>query len=263
MAISVQTKTAPALSLTHRASFKFWLAYFFLTIGIFGIFVGYGMIVPLALLGRRWPLFQTLSDRIMLYGIRVLFFCQPWFVAHLDSSQIQGGQAKGARKVLFVSNHRSHLDVFLFLTVIPGVRILAKKALFSVPFLAPYMRFTRQIPVEQGRIDLFLEAMERVRERIELGENVLVFPELTRCPAGYQGTQNFSLAPFKVAKDIGALVIPVVVQETDTVWPKGRLGLSFRRPVRLKILEPLNPDNYETSESLKTAAQERINSQLL
>lgn len=266
MIISVQTKTTQILHLAQYASKKlwtlFWLAYFFSSIALYGMIVGFGFIIPFALLSWIWSPFRRLSDLSILYGTRFLLLCQPWYKIHIHSNDLNALLSRH-KKFIFVANHRSHLDVFILLTIIPGARILAKKALFSVPFLGLFMRVTKQIPVHHGRIDLFMQAMALVKAKVENGELVIVFPELTRCPAGFLGVQNFSSAPFKIAKDTGALVIPVAISNTDQAWPKGSTGISFRKPITLSILSPLEPSQFENAEHLKLTAHTRIHNQIL
>ena len=96
--------------------------------------------------------------------------------------------------------------------------------------------------------------MEKVREGIRAGDSVHVFPEMTRCPLGWQGTQKFHLAPFHIAFQEKAPVTPIVFRGTDAVWPKGKLAFSFRQPVSIQTLEPLDPCCFGSAEALAATA---------
>ncbi|NJL24873.1 MAG: 1-acyl-sn-glycerol-3-phosphate acyltransferase [Calothrix sp. SM1_5_4] len=179
---------------------------------------------------------------------------QPWLRAEVDLAVPR----EGGRGVLVVSNHRSHLDAFILLSRIPGVRILAKSALFRIPFLALMMRSTRQIRVERGRLDAWGLAMTEVGRRLNAGEVVHVFPELTRCEPGFSGTRPFVAGPFLAAIQNDALVVPVVFKGTDRAWPKGVFGVGYAEPVVAKSLPPLRARDFANAEALKRDVQRRI-----
>jgi 1-acyl-sn-glycerol-3-phosphate acyltransferase len=184
---------------------------------------------------------------------------QPWFNAEVALDAVA---SKSDHARLLVSNHRSHLDAFILLSRVPGVRIFAKSALFNVPFLGLMMRASRQIPVKRGRIEAFWKAIETVRTRLQNGETVHVFPEMTRCAPGTNGTLEFSTAPFLTAMQTGTPVTPIVFKGTDGVWPKGAWGLAYRQPVTARALEALDPSAFESADALKHEAQRRIAAEL-
>ena len=235
-----------------------WLLYFMVTIALIGGILAYGVVIPLYLVGYFLPRAADLADRVMRNGIRLLMSVQPWFRGEIDLNLPQDG--KGC---LLVSNHRSHLDAFILLSEIKGIRILAKSSLFFVPFLGLMMRLSKQIPVKRGNVKSFLHAMELVSMRISRGDVVHVFPEMTRCERGFKGTQGFSMAPFRMAMQGGFPVVPIVFQGTDDVWPKSSLSLRFRRPVRVRTLQPLNPKDFSSSDELMSEARHRIQQALL
>jgi 1-acyl-sn-glycerol-3-phosphate acyltransferase len=230
------------------------LLYFFAAIGIVGG-LGVSACAPFLIIGRWWRRPRRIGHRMFAFGVRCLLRCQPW----LDAD-VRIGSYEGA--TLYVSNHRSTLEVFFLLAYVPGVRILSKRTLLLVPFLGEVMLLTRQIFVSKGRPNDFLRAMRQVESGLRAGDTLHVFPEYTRCPPGLAGTQKFSLAPFQVAKAVGVRVVPIVFRDTDRVWPKGLYSLSWRRPVRVVSLDPLHPDDFDSARSLMRAAKERIDAEL-
>jgi 1-acyl-sn-glycerol-3-phosphate acyltransferase len=237
-----------------QLSLQLWLAYFLLTIGILGFLLAYSICIPLYLLSKLAPALEKAADQIMQKGIALLMKIQPWYCA---KTQIKWAQS-ASPGVLFVSNHRSHLDVFILLSTIPGIKILAKSSLFQIPLLNIMMKVTRQIPVPRGQLDSFFQAMQEVKNRLRSGEAVHVFPEMTRCTLGFQGVRQFSAAPFQAAWQENACIIPLVFKGTDQAWPKGRIGISFRKPIEAFNLEPVDPREFASAEMLRTEVQRRI-----
>lgn len=236
-----------------------WLAYFLATIAIVGATVAYGISVPFYVLGHWSNRSRRIADIVLCRGIRVLMSLQPWLNAKVDLKSLQLTRGQGR---LLVSNHRSHLDAFLLLSRVEGIRIFAKRSLFAIPFLGTMMRLSRQIPVERGKIDSFWKAIETVRTRLQAGETVHVFPEMTRCPPNLRGTLDFSTAPFLTAMQERSVIVPIVFDGTDGVWPKGAFGLSFRSPIRVRALDPIDPAGFASADELKREVKRRIDAEL-
>ena len=274
--MAVKTK-AETVNSTPRAGSTlcsfFWLTYFLGTIGFLGSIMGYGFCIPCYLTGRLAKklgltnvakAFTAAGDFVLCRGMQYcLLSIQPWMNADIkidlaDVSKViaeRGNEKSGA---LIVSNHRSHLDAFILLSRIPGVRILAKSTLFFVPGLGPMMWGSQQIPVER-KIDAFFKAMNIVRGRLANGNFVHIFPEMTRCEPGHKGTRQFSSLPFLIAIQQKVPILPVVFIGTDDVWPKSRFGLKFRQPMRAFSLPVVHPEEFASAEALRTEVRKRIN----
>jgi 1-acyl-sn-glycerol-3-phosphate acyltransferase len=230
----------------------FWMFYFLFSIGLIGSVLAFGVAVPLYLVGL-----SRLADRVICYGIQFLLFVQPWLHARVECSpRVFTKPAAPGR--LYVSNHRSHLDVFFLLAYLPRIRIVAKDSLFKIPFLNFMMRILKQIPMESGRIDGYLMTLKRVEELLAQGESVNIFPETTRCVSGLQGVQPFLLAPFQSAIRTKTIVIPVVFKDTDLAWPKGFFGLSSHHQILVRELPGIRADSFQAASELRELVVKQI-----
>lgn len=228
------------------AYFLFWITLVFLVMGPFGV-------VPCVLLSFIWKPARWGADVVMCRGIRFLMWTQFWLRARVEIRKVSGNPG-----VLMVSNHRSHLDVFMLLSRVHGIRVLAKSSLFKIPFLGWMMHASRQIPVARGSVVGFTKAMDEIRSRLRQGETVHVFPEMTRCPGGFEGLLPFALAPFHAAIQEGALIQPLVIQGTDSYWPREIFGIRRGSGVNIRSLDPISAKDFTSAESLKTQVQEGI-----
>lgn len=244
-----------------RPFVQLWQLYFLLSIAVLGGALAYGICVPLWCASLFFPRLRPLSGRFMAFGIRILLRVQPWLAAETDI-RIPTLQFRGGKGVLLVSNHRSHLDAFIVLAQVANVRILAKRALFFVPFLNLIMFLSRQIPVARGDARALMRAMDKVEQALRNGEVVHVFPEMTRCQLGFQGTMAFSAAPFQAAGRAGAVVVPVVIQGTDQAWPRDRFGLHYRTPIKVQSLEPVWPGEFSSALELRNEVKQRVDEAL-
>ncbi|RYZ76856.1 MAG: 1-acyl-sn-glycerol-3-phosphate acyltransferase [Proteobacteria bacterium] len=234
------------------------LFYFFTCIIVFGAPVML-MYLPFALLGVVWGKSQRVADVILRQGVRWLLLWQPWLNRDLRIADPARETKPG---ILMVSNHRSHLDVFMLLSQVTGIRVLAKRSiLFALP-IAPMILLSRQILVKRGDANGYLRAMDTIRARLRRGETVHVFPEMSRCEAGASGTKNFSVAPFAAALQEGVKILPVVIRGTDSVWAKGESALHKDGRIEMKSLAEVDTTQFTNATELRNEVRRLITESL-
>ena len=170
---------------------------------------------------------------------------------------------KTDRNFLLVANHRSNLDVVAFLAQIPGLRVVANDKLFKVPVFGLLMKLKKQIHVKGSAFDSLNNCLTEMRCGMRKKEPILFFPELTRCNKGAVGTSKFLLTPFNLAISEDALIIPLVVNGTDCVWPKGTVGLNYTSKFESYSLDHLDSRNFKTAKELSEKCKNVINEALL
>ncbi len=237
-----------------------WLLFFFVSIGVVGFVFSYLLALPLCLAGRIWPRLWKLGGRIQAKGVAVLMDVQPWFHAEVEIDVPT--TAIGQRGFITMSNHRSHLDMFILLSRIPNIRAITKKELFFVPFLNVMIVALKMIPVRRNDIGSFLASMETARVALEQGDVVHVFPEMSRCPSGMRGTADFNLLPFRMAQQAQVPIYPIVFIGTDGAWPKEKLAICFGSPIKVRTLAPVNPADFENADALRLEVKKRIDEAL-
>jgi 1-acyl-sn-glycerol-3-phosphate acyltransferase len=206
---------------------------------------GYGLALLISLV---FPKFRVVSDEILRRTIALLLSGLPWlkfdseeFDRAYAAARLTGGAKTG---ILLVSNHRSHLDTFLLLSRVRGIRVLAKRSLFAVPLLGLVMWTSRQIPVRRKHLKSFVSAMDTIGRRLAAGEVVHVFPEMTRAAPGFPGVAPFNPAPIRAAMKAGVPILPLVIQGTGEVWPKGAFAIRSGAEVRLRPLALIPPSRF-------------------
>ncbi|MGC8915518.1 MAG: lysophospholipid acyltransferase family protein [Thermoanaerobaculum sp.] len=152
-------------------------------------------------------------------------------------------RVEGAEKVpadtpvVFMANHESWLDIPALLVAIPGqVRFLAKKSLFSVPFLGWAMRAMGFVPVDRENRRQAIRSFEEAAARIRAGRAVLVFPEETRTPTGE--LLPFQRGGFLIALKAQLPIVPVGLEGPRRILAKkryllrpGTITVRFGEPV--------------------------------
>jgi 1-acyl-sn-glycerol-3-phosphate acyltransferase len=144
--------------------------------------------------------------------------------------------APGASYVI-AANHLSFMDIPVILAHIPvEIRFLAKRSLFTVPFIGYHLRRAGHLPVERDDIRASLKTMAEaagiIRNR---GISVLIFPEGGRSP---QEMREFKEGAAYIAIKAGVEAVPVGLDGTRQILPMDSLVVKPGEVV-LRIGEPI------------------------
>lgn len=138
---------------------------------------------------------------------------------------------------VFVMNHQSMLDIALAFMLIPlNLRFIAKRVLKSVPFLGWYMARTRMVFVDRANRRQALASLAQAGRQIREGASIIAYPEGTRSTGGE--ILPFKKGTFVIAIEAGVPIVPVAVDGSNFVVPRGSLLMHPHR-VRVKIGEPI------------------------
>ena len=139
--------------------------------------------------------------------------------------------------VVFASNHTSMFDIWALSATLPGsTRFVAKQELGRIPLLGPAMRRAGHILIDRFNRARAFEAYDQAAATIRSGISAIVFPEGTRSRTGE--LQAFKNAPFALAIAAQVPVVPVYVDGTYTILPKGSVRLR-PKPIRVLVGEPI------------------------
>jgi 1-acyl-sn-glycerol-3-phosphate acyltransferase len=171
------------------------------------------------------------------FGIRVALFLTGTRIV------VEGLDRLGDhRNTVIVANHVSHLDAPVLLQAL-GVdfRAVAKKEVFYVPVFNSVLRFAGFIEVDRADRAQATRAIARAVDALKGGACFLIFPEGTRSRTGALGP--FKKGGFVVAMDADSRIVPVAVQGTRELMPRGGFRI---RPgtVRVRVLDPLGAGSY-------------------
>jgi 1-acyl-sn-glycerol-3-phosphate acyltransferase len=155
---------------------------------------------------------------------------------------------------IFLMNHQSNFDIPVAFAVIPvNIRFIAKHVLKWIPFLGWYMAGTGMIFINRSNPREAVRGMKLAGERIRAGSNILAFPEGTRSKDGR--ILPFKKGSFALAVEAGVPIIPIAVEGTRGMLPKGSVRLR-RHPIRVKVGQPI------ATAGLKGAAKDALVTQV-
>jgi len=120
----------------------------------------------------------------------------------------------------FFQNHVSHLDHCTLYNAPPhfkqGVELQEH---FSYPVYGAYMKSRGTIPVARESLSQLRELQRRMRQEVERGHSLLVFPEGTRTLTGHLG--ELQAGVFRIVQQTGVPIVPVTVTGMYRVMRKG------------------------------------------
>ena len=164
---------------------------------------------------------------------------------HIDPSQA----------AVYAANHLSALDIPALYSRIPGqFRIMAKRELFSYPFMGWHLTRSGQIPIDQGDARASLRSLNRASESLRQGMPLAIFPEGGRSADGHM--QPFMGGAFYMAIKAQAPVVPIVLIGTNELLPMNSFHL-LPGKVQMIIGEPVATTGMVPKQMEELAARVR------
>lgn len=173
------------------------------------------------------------------------WFCRTFFFNLWGGLEVRNAKnVPNDGPVLVAPVHLSHFDPPLVGSVSPRkLHFMAKKELFFFP-LGPLIKSLGAFPVSRGEGDS--AAIRITLSELEKGAAILIFPEGTRGDGITLGKIQLGLA--MIAKKSGAKILPVGINGTQKMLPKGRT-VPKRARLIVSFGEPFTYDEIATSQN--------------
>ena len=144
---------------------------------------------------------------------------------------------KGEGPYILMSNHQGSYDIFVLLGHLPfQFKWLAKKELFSIPFLGWAMAAAGYISIDREGTRETVKAMNKAADRIRDGMSVVIFPEGSRSPDGT--IQPFKKGGFTLAIKARVPIVPLALTGSREIMPKERLTAASGE-IRIRMGRPI------------------------
>jgi 1-acyl-sn-glycerol-3-phosphate acyltransferase len=174
-------------------------------------------VVPYLALSERDPLRRRRKMQ------RVVAACWAGFLRSCEAITIyrvryQGETAPEGPCVL-IANHPSLLDVTAVIARMPHACCVVKSSLVDNLLIGRLLRACGHIAAGDGSLMAGVGVLDTVRERLQEGFPVLVFPEGTRSPRG--GMHRFRRGAFEIAQRAGVSVVPLFLRCDPPALGKG------------------------------------------
>jgi 1-acyl-sn-glycerol-3-phosphate acyltransferase len=187
----------------------------------------------------------TLSLALSLYdteGRRQHWCASTWsrMIARTAGARVRviGSEVlRAGESYVFLSTHRSYMDIPVMLGYLPAqLRIAAKREVFLIPFLGWHMRRAGHISINRGSTEEAVAALQRAAREIRPGVSPFLYPEGTRTRDG--SLQPFKKGGFRLALESGLSIVPVTILGTRALLPRD--SFVFRPgPVEMHLDPPI------------------------
>jgi 1-acyl-sn-glycerol-3-phosphate acyltransferase len=170
-----------------------------------------------------------------------------WGAHYLAWAPFAGVRVEGREAALrngpcvYVSNHQSMVDILAAFAVRLPYLWVSKLENFYTPFLGWTMVLNGYVPVKRGHLPSIRRMLRRCERRLAQGHSLFVFPEGTRSPDGT--IRQFFRGAFWIAARNGVPIVPVVIEGTGGILPKGSFHIA-PEPVVARILSPVHPKDF-------------------
>lgn len=149
---------------------------------------------------------------------------------------------KGEGPYIFMSNHQSSYDIFALLGHLPfQFKWMAKKELFSIPFLGWTMAAAGYISIDREGSRETVKAMNEASQRIQDGMSVVIFPEGSRSPDG--SIQPFKKGGFTLAIKSKVPIVPIAIAGSREIMAKDQLTVAPGE-IRMRMGSLINTQHY-------------------
>jgi len=145
---------------------------------------------------------------------------------------------------VYAANHTSYMDTPVIFAALPfQFRILAKKELWSMPFIGWYLGRSGQIPIDTENPRATLSSLGVAVKALRVGMPLFVFPEGSRTPDGE--LQTFLSGAAYLAIRAQVPLVPIALSGVYDLLPihtrhfyPGELTLSVAEPIETTGMTP-------------------------
>lgn len=163
-----------------------------------------------------------------------------------------------SKTYVIVSNHQSLADIIIMYKLKMQFKWVAKESLFKIPFIGWSLALAKHIKVSRGKLSSIKKVYREAAEWLKKGMSVLFFPEGTRSESGEM--KDFMNGAFKLAIKERVPILPVLLEGTGNIIPKGTWVLKTKVPCSLKVFPPIDTSQFEPKdfEKLKNLVREKL-----
>ncbi len=181
----------------------------------------------------------TVDDRARWFGRKVVE------VLGVDLIASGADRVPADRAYVYMSNHQSHLDIPMLYATLPSrtIRMLGKKELFQIPLWGRGLRAAEFIEVDRTNHARAMQSIEHAAKLIRDGVSIYLAPEGTRSTTGKIGP--LKKGGFHLAKDTHTPIVPVAIDGTIHILPKGGRVMNAGKRVEVTIGAPISVEGRE------------------
>lgn len=137
------------------------------------------------------------------------------------------------KPAVVIANHQSFIDILVTLNIHPNMVMVVKKWVYDSPLFGWAVRYAGHFHANDG----YEAAVPKLRQRVDEGCSIVIFPEGTRSVDGK--LNRFHKGAFFLSEKLALDIVPILLHGNDYSMPKGDSFLLkngyFRRVIKPRI----------------------------
>jgi 1-acyl-sn-glycerol-3-phosphate acyltransferase len=234
-----ETQSAPIRENQRSSRVLPWLTYLLLMPLIALATIAFGCV---SLIAGLWDKSGHQQHAIAHAWAKVLLLISLSPVTLIGAEKLQAHET-----AVYASNHLSYFDTPVLFAKLPfQFRILAKQALWKVPFIGWYLNRSGQVPVDQSGVRSAIASLNRGVATLKAGLPLVLFPEGGRAASGQ--TQPFVSGAAYMAIKAQLPLIPLTLVGTYELLPIHTYHLT-PRPLSIIVGDPISTTGLTTRDA--------------
>ena len=206
----------------------------------FGWFViGCLILTSILLLLIPIPIGKPRRQRIMMFLISKLLRSDVDIMIHAHQRWL--GKDDLEKPAILIANHSSFVDLMLMIGSSDKLLLVTNDWVWNSPFFGFFIRYVEYIHAK----DETSYNLPKIREKINQGYSILIFPEGTRSRDGRIG--RFKKGAFYLAEQMQLDILPVVLHGVNKALRKGDFAVN-KSLMTIKYLPRITPDDMRFGE---------------
>lgn len=205
------------------------------------------------LLTAWWDRERWITGRVFHFCSQLAVWLNPYWTVHYEGAF----PSRSDHPFVAVSNHESLADPVVVGPLPWQMRWLSKASNFRIPFIGWMMTFAGEIKVRRGDAASRAASFSELREALDAGMSVMLFPEGTRSKTA--DMLPFYDGAFRLALEAGVPVVPIVIRGSRAALIGGTAY--FRRAyITVEVLDPISVEGMAIGdvEVLRDRARDAI-----
>jgi len=152
-----------------------------------------------------------------------------------------------SKVAVYASNHLSYMDTPVLFAKLPfQFRILAKQALWKIPFVGWYLKRSGQVPIDSRSSRSAVAGLLRGVAALKAGMPLVLFPEGARSPDGHMKDAASGCAFMAIRA--GVPLVPLALVGTYELLPIHVYSLR-PRPLLIVVGDPISTEGLGTKDA--------------
>lgn len=195
--------------------------------------------------------YNKITNRMLAFMAKLMMRPTPSWKMHIEGEE----KYDATKPTIFIANHQSFMDIPLAFQLKWKMKWVVKHSMTYIPVMGWMVKLTGHLTINRSSKSALKKLSKLVQPLKDLVP-VMIFPEGTRSLDGT--VKNFKNGAFLLAKEHGFIIQPIVIDGAYSALASGSKLFNPKAKFKLKVLDSIDPDAFESMTALRDHAREVI-----